>query len=224
MKICGLMPLRADPEKTMVDEAFADMKRVCDETIILHDQGFCQGLDATEQLHIGKGDGVWSDFSNRLVLLARAHKYGCRFAMWQDDDERLGPTLTKERVRELCESADGAGLTAVAVRVRTAWDDTHWRCDGIFGGQSKPLLQLNPFVRKKIDFDCADRLHCFPILSGRRMHAPDWIVHYGMRTRALREKNVAKYEAADPEQRFSTVPYRYLLDEDGIQLRRLDAS
>lgn len=223
MKICGLMPLRADPEKTMVDDAFADMKRVCDETIILHDQSFCQGLEATEQLHVGKGDGVWDDFSNRLVLLARARKYGCRWAMWLDDDERLGPTFTKERVRELCEAADGAGRPVIAAQVRTAWNDTHWRCDGIFANQSKPILQVNPFLGNRIEFESTDRLHSYPTLKGLAAYPRDWIVHYGMRTRSLREKSVAKYHAQDPEQEYSAIRYDYVLDETGIQLRRLDA-
>lgn len=223
MKIAGLIPHRPDPEKDMLAEVLDDLRSVCDEVIMLYDRtGFGSWRpDLTENMWIEGGDGVWSDFLNRTCLLARAAKYDCRWVVWADSDERLGPTLTRARVLEICEQADKTGCPVVEARCRTAWNETQWRCDGLFKEQRKQYFQVNPFmVGKSIEFDRSPqaRLHSFPTLKGPIMTVDDHIIHWGLRTRSLREKNVARYEAADPKQEFSPIPYNYLLDEKGLKL------
>ena len=225
-KIAALIPLRINPEKTKWSEASAAAERLCDSVIVLHDRqaNDLQGFQCTEELRVEGGDGVWNDWCNRATLLARAAKYGCRWVMWLDDDETPGPTLTRERVQQLCSEAEAGGYVQVSVRVRTVWNETHYRCDGLFGCQMKTFLQLNPFALKNPCFEFAPeyRLHHFPNLDGPKLYTYDHIVHWGMRTRQLRELNTAKYEQADPEKNFSGVAYNYLLNEDGIKLRPID--
>lgn len=226
MKIAACLPLKIDPEKSMLVGSLGDMRRVCDELIILWDNDYqTQNIgEFTEVLRVWSKDGsTWNDWSNRCALLARAAKYGCRWVMNLDDDETLGPLLSRSRIHELCAQAEESGSVCVMPRVRTAWNATHWRADGIFGDQRKPLLQLNPFMLKSATFEYGpeQRLHCYPIMAGPRLSVDDYLIHWGMRTQALREKNVSKYEAADPEREFSNVRYDYLLDEASIDLRPL---
>lgn len=227
MKIAACLPLKLDPEKSNLSESMKQMATVTDEIIVLLDhQPWVTGLNCvkiTETLSLSGGDGIWNDFALRSTLLARAAHYSCRWVMWLDDDETLGPFLTRVRIRELCAQAEESGSVCVMPRVRTAWNATHWRADGIFGDQRKPLLQLNPFMLKSATFEYGpeQRLHCYPIMAGPRLSVDDYLIHWGMRTQALREKNVSKYEAADPECEFSNVRYDYLLDETGIDLRPL---
>lgn len=226
MKIAGLLPLKIDPEKSTLYDSAKDIIRVTDEFIILCDgpqpeaRNVLTGLRATEFITVEGGDGVWNDFTNRLTLLARAAKYGCRWCAFIDDDEVLGPSLTRERVRQICTDADAAGQVVVSVSVRTAWNESQYRTDGLFGGQNKPLFQVNPLMLKApVFFHTYDKLlHFFPRLEGPEGRVEDFLIHWGMRTRSLREKNVRKYQQADKEQKFSTVPYDYLLDETGMTL------
>lgn len=226
IKIAGLMPIAVDLEKSLLREAIVEMRNTCDAVILLHDS---RGVPAvisqcvTEQLWVEGGDEIWDDRANRMVLLARAAKYGCNFVMWLDDDELLGPSFTHKHVHELCEQADAQGHVAIMAKVKTAWNKTHWRTDGIFGRQVKVRLQLNPLMLKNPNFQVERRLHALPRLEGTEMWLPesDFVIHWGLRAKSLREKNVAKYLAADPENKFSEVRYDYLLDESGMTLEPL---
>lgn len=233
IKISGLLPLKLDPEKDILHTVSRQLYDVCDEVIILHDNPDLSlgpprtdiGLAEEIVIQDGKSYSKWHDWSNRMALYARAAKYECQWAMLQDADETLGPTITRARVRGLCEQADANGQVAVIVRVRTAWSDTHWRTDGVFGNQSKPLLVKNPLMLKNPNFMWTPekRLHGLPRLEGPVLWVDDFIVHHGMRTRSLREKNVAKYAAADSNNEFSSIPYDYLLNEDSATFELLTA-
>lgn len=227
MKIAALMPLRIDREKTMLGWAMRDIERVCDEFIVLHDRpdGPPPGIlvPFVEEMIVNSAGDAWDDWSNRATLLVRAAKFGCAWAMQLDDDETLGPSWTRERVHQLCEEAEASGFVQIICKVRTVWDEQHYRTDGVFANQHKTFLLKNPFMLKEIkfEFDPQHRLHHFPNLEGPKMFVDDFILHHGMRTRSMREKNVAKYAAADPENKFSSVKYDYLLSTEGMTLEPL---
>lgn len=229
MKLAGLMPYRPDARKSRIGRALEDMARVCAEIIVLHDRPHSLPTPAlprgvTEEVWITNNDSVWNDYSNRATLLARAAKYGCDWAMWLDDDETLGSDMTAARVGEICQDADLNQAVTVMVRVKTMWDEFHWRCDGVFGRQWKHFFQRNPFMIKNPQFEHgpADLLHNFPTLEGKRHNVSAHILHWGMVTRELREANVEKYHKADPGAKFTDIPYNYLLDETGIHLKKIN--
>lgn len=227
LKIAALMPLKIDPEKTLIKDALADATTVCDETIVLfdNDETRIPRTDVTEVLRLWR-KGPWNDFTNRLTLLARAATYGCQWVMMLDDDERLSPTFTWERAHDICFMAQERGATKVIVRVKTAWNKTHWRTDNIFGMQRKTFFIQNPFMVPgpiQFEFGAGDFLHRPVSMTGPMFWAPQdlFIVHWGLCTRQLRVKNTAKYQDADPENKFSTAPYDYLLDESTLTLEPL---
>lgn len=224
MRIAALMPLKIDEEKTRIAEAARQAREVADEFIILFDKGQdVLPIKCTESIQVRGGNGIWDDFANRMALWARAAKYGCNYGLLLDDDETLGPSLTRERCVQICTEAAASGQVVVSTSVRTAWNDTHWRTDGIFEGQNKPLFIANPLMGKNIALNHTydQTLHFLPRLAGPEGRVPDYIVHWGLRTPNLRQKNVAKYLALDPTQKFSNVPYDYLLDERTITLEPL---
>lgn len=228
LKVAGIMPLKYDPEKSTLENSVKDIIRICDEFIVLWDTPETLGPNriegnVTEYVTVEGGDGAWSDWSNRAVLMVRAAKYGCRWCLQLDDDETLGPSLTRERIRELIDKCEADGYGQVVVKVRTAWDDAHWRKDGVFGQMVKSLLVKNPYMLQRPEFEYGPdyQLHHFPTLNLPHLLVDDFILHHGMRTRSLREKNVEKYQKLDPDNRFSGVRYDYLLSTDGIVLEPL---
>lgn len=228
MKLCACLPLRYDPEKSMLRDAILSMRKLCDEVIVMHD--FASSLPpvwllASEDLRVTRQkDPSWNDWTNRLTLAARATRLGCDVIMWLDDDELPGITLTYDRCRELCQQMLDGNYGQVIVRVRHAWNDTQWRADGMFGQAKKTFFQVNPLMLKSPVFKWGPdkQLHHFPNLDLPALEVDDHIVHWGLRTPALREKNIAKYEAADSECKFSCVPYSWLRDTQNIELRPLD--
>lgn len=233
MKIAGLLPLRLDPEKDNLHTVSRQLERVCDEVIILHDNPsvLCGpprvDIRLSEEIviHDGSWDCKWNDWANRLILLVRAGKHDYRWVLWLDADEELGKTFTREHVHEICEQADAQGHVAIMAKVKTAWTETHWRKDGIFSNQMKTLLQVNPLMLKNPNFEYSPerKLHGFPRLEGPKMFLPetDFLIHWGLRSRSLREKNVAKYKLADPNGEFTEVPYDYVLNDAGAMLEPL---
>lgn len=226
MKICACLPLLHHPEKSLFEAAINDMRALCDEIIVMHD--FRSSIDVgkfvSEELRITQQDPTfWHDYANRTTLLSRATRLGCECVMWLDDDELLGPSLTRERARNLCEEMIRGDYGQVIVQVRHMWNETHYRADGNFGTAKKTFFQLNPLMLKEPVFAWGPerKLHHFPNLDKPALEVQDYIVHFGLRTRSLREQNVLKYESADPECKFSCVPYNWLLDETGMELKPL---
>jgi hypothetical protein len=228
MKVAALMPIKIDFGKSCISSAVSDAKGVSDDVILLWDNplAFNEGSDPgiTENIMVRSIDESWNDWVNRATLLARAAKYKCDWAMWLDDDEELGPSLTYARIHELCEDADAKGFVCVDVLVRTAWDELHWRCDGRWATQRKLFLQKNPLMLQNPNFESTPNhyLHHFPSLVGERLRpAGDYIIHFGLYTPELRRKNAEKYKRMDPTQQFSPIPYDYVLDETGLKLKKL---
>lgn len=227
LKIAGLLPLKVDPEKSKLQEMVKNLSDTCDEIIVLHDNP--EGArpivlgPVTEHLKVEGLTQGWDDFSNRATLLIRAAKYGCRWGMQLDDDETMGPTLTRERVHDICQKCEDDGYVQVVVKVRTAWNETRWRTDGVFGVMIKSFLVKNPYMLQHPEFEYGPdyALHHFPTLNGPKLVVDDYIIHWGLRSPSLRKKNVEKYQMADPENKLSGVQYDYLNDETGIILEPL---
>jgi hypothetical protein len=228
MRIAGIMQLKYDPEKSMLGTSLQSLMNCCDEVFVLIDNPGLNhppmppGLTETLSVKTHSANG-WSDWGNKMALLARASKYGCRWAFHLDDDETIEPGMNFSNVHALCELADAQGATAVEFPVRTVWKEGLWRTDGIFGRQTKYVLQINALMLRSPTFEHTpeERLHAYTTVSGPKMPTLRIITHWGLRTRSLREKNVARYESEDPDQKFSHVPYRYLLDEAGMELQPL---
>jgi len=223
VKIGAILPLRLDPLKDMLPEVLEQLNDRCDHVFVLHDRARTKlPWPVTEEVTIA-GPGPWNDWVNRLTLMARAIKYGCQFVVQNDSDEIVGPTLTRKRLVQLCEQSLAENIAEVIVNVRTAWTRTHWRTDGIYGQQVKSFILRNPFDVSPIDFEWGPdkRLHHFPNLKGTKLRVDDYIIHHGLCTPEMRERNVAKYSAADKDNAFSCVRYDYLLNEQGITLEPL---
>lgn len=230
MKLCACLPLNYDAEKSMLfSGALADMKRIADEVIVLHDYQSVRNmpnLNVSEELRIEHQDKpFWHDLANRMTLLTRAMRLGCDYVMQLDCDETLGPTLTRARALEICQAIKDGNYGQARVKVRTVWDDKHWRCDGIYENMVKTFFHVNPLMLKEPRFAWGPdkQLHHFPNLDLPALHVRDFIYHHGLRTPELRRKYVAKYEAADPDQKFSAWPYSKHADETGLKLLPLDS-
>lgn len=139
-----------------------------------------------------------------------------------DADERLERDF-RRRANRVIRGAENDGFDAVWVHFRELWDDPlSYRCDGIWGEKRKACLFA---ARRDHSFDDR-RVHAFwasyPPKRGDWPQADLNLYHLRMIAAEDRRQRVARYRRIDPEDRWQTIGYDYLLDESGLELRRVD--
>lgn len=227
MKLCGCLPLKYDPEKSLFDDCIRDLRAICDEIVVMHDWGSDNSIGrfVSEEIRVTQQEKpFWHDYANRITLAARAARLDCDFIVQLDDDELLGPSLTRERALEICRQVKEGNYSQARVSVRTVWNEKEWRADGIYEKQVKTFFQVNPLLLKNPSFQWGfdKQLHHFPNLDLPALKVEDYIYHFGLRTPSLRRKYVEKYERQDPECKFSAWPYAKHADEEGLILKPID--
>lgn len=167
---------------------------------------------------------VWEDGLNHRLLVEAAWAHAPDWLLCLDADERLECGF-RERVRALLEAPAARGAPAYALRVLHPWNDgRHHRVDGVWG--SKLIARL---FRARYDHVFDDRrLHgqWAPLNSktdGGYPPVDALVYHLGMLGPAQRERRLAKYRQADPDNRWQRVGYDYFRDEQGLRLEPLPA-
>jgi hypothetical protein len=158
------------------------------------------------------------DGKNHRALTEAAWKHDADWLFGIDADERVERRFRERAEREIA-AAESRGPDAVWVPFRELWDSPdQYRSDGIWGGKRKVCLFRS------------DPDHRF---DDRRVHAlwasvpepPDgWpnadlaLYHLRMIHPQDRAARHARYERIDPDHRWQTIGYDYLLDETGMEL------
>ncbi|MCC6930536.1 MAG: glycosyltransferase family 2 protein [Gemmatimonadaceae bacterium] len=165
---------------------------------------------------------AWDEVGNHRALIAAALRHGADWVICVDADERLEEDF-RARAERVIVRGRLLGYSAYAVRLRELWDDRgQYRADGIWGRK-----MVARFFRLRPDHEFDPReLHAHKapmqgLRNGRFPKADLTIYHLAMLDADDRAARRARYEEADPDNRWQRIGYSYLTDPTGLTLRAL---
>ncbi len=164
----------------------------------------------------------WDEVGNHRALIAAALRHAADWVLCVDADERLEEAFRARAERVIARGAL-LGYSAYALRLRELWDSPgQYRVDGIWGRKS-----VARFFRLRADHEFDPRelhAHKAPMqgMRGGRFPTTDLtIYHLAMQHADDRAARRARYEQADPDNRWQRIGYAYLTDTSGLALRAL---
>jgi glycosyltransferase involved in cell wall biosynthesis len=166
----------------------------------------------------------WDERANQVALVKAARSHG-NWALAVDADERIEAGFAS-RVGVLLAEAEQGGVTCLCFSLRELWGDRHhYRVDGGWGRKTRYRLFRNDAGHRQFD---PRPLHRFwmPLeiareLATRGRHTGCNLYHLTMIEKADRLSRVERYETLDPDRRYQSTGYRYLIDEEGLELKRI---
>lgn len=164
----------------------------------------------------------WDEVGNHRALIAAALRHTGDWVICLDADERLEDGF-RARAERVIARGNLLGYSAYAVRLRELWDARgQYRADGIWGRK-----MIARFFRLRDDHEFDPRelhAHKAPMQGLRNGRFPTTdltIYHLAMLEAKDREARRARYEQADPDNRWQRIGYAYLTDTTGLELRAL---
>ncbi len=165
---------------------------------------------------------VWNDDVNHRLLVQAAWQYHPAWLIGVDADERLERDFRRRASREIAR-ARKKGYLAYAVVLRDLWNarDTY-RVDGIWGRK-----RVARFFKSQLDHEFDTRQlhgHWAPLNSRHNGAYPEAdliIYHLRMMHERDRRARHARYKALDPDCRRQAFGYDYMLQEQGLKLKKL---
>jgi hypothetical protein len=162
------------------------------------------------------------DGKNHRALTQAAWAHGADWLLGIDADERVERDFRSRAEFEI-DKAEQQGHDALWVHFRELWDSPdRVRMDGIWGMKRKAcLFRSDPRHR----FDLR-RVHAiwasYPPSKGDWPQADLTIYHLRMIRPDDRRRRVERYRRIDPENRWQTLGYDYLLETQDLELRQLE--
>jgi hypothetical protein len=155
-------------------------------------------------------------------LTEAAWEHDADWLLGIDADERVEEGFRARALEEIAR-AEAADEDALWVHFRELWDrPDQMRVDGLWGAKRKLCLYRSSHEHVFHD----QRLHIhwasMAIPPEERRQADLRIYHLRMIEAEDRRARVARYERLDPEHEWQGIGYRYLIDEEGIELARLE--
>jgi glycosyltransferase involved in cell wall biosynthesis len=166
----------------------------------------------------------WNERSNQVALVKAARDHG-DWVLAVDADERIEAGFSA-RVAAIIAEAERDGVDCLCFSLRELWGDRHhYRTDGEWGRKTRYRLLRNDPAHRRFD---PRPLHRFwmPLeialnLETLGRHSGLNLYHLSMITKADRAARVQRYETMDPDHRYQSIGYRYLIDESGLELREI---
>lgn len=163
----------------------------------------------------------WNELENRELLLAAAKDAGADWILALDPDERFEENFLKS-LRKIVESSDQE--TVYGLRFRELWDSyDQFRSDGIWGQKVRYcLFPLKQHVRYK---NRSQKLHhrWYPDnLVGHEVLLDYDMYHLKMITSNGRTKRSELYKRLDPNRKYQSIGYDYLIDERNIEIDKIN--
>jgi hypothetical protein len=166
----------------------------------------------------------WDERANQVALVKAARQHG-DWAIAVDADERIEARFAT-RVGSLLADAERDKVNCLCFTLRELWGDRHhYRVDGDWGRRMRYRLFRNDPAHHHFD---PRKLHRFwmPLevargLSTRGRHTGCNLYHLTMIKEADRVARVRRYETLDPDHLFQSIGYDYLVDEEGLELKRI---
>ena len=163
----------------------------------------------------------WNELENREKLLAAAKNNGADWIIALDPDERFEKNFLKS-LRKIVESSDQR--TVYGLRFRELWDSyDQFRSDGIWGQKVRYcLFPINHNIRYK---NRNQKLHhrWYPDdLVGHEFLLDYDMYHLKMINPESRKQRAKLYKILDPEKKYQSIGYDYLIDEKNIRIDKID--
>jgi hypothetical protein len=165
---------------------------------------------------------VWDERANQMALLRAGRRHGARWFLAVDADERLEQRLARD-LPQLLQQAEAKQVEACSLQLRELWNDRrHYRVDGLWNGKARFRLFRNRDHHTKFDPRPLHR-HWMPLeiaanLSTVGAHLPHNLYHLRMIRPGDRAARHRRYLGLDPDGRYQTQGYNYLVDETGMVL------
>lgn len=164
--------------------------------------------------------GSWNETSNREELLKKAKELGADWALALDPDERLEDRFLKN-LRSIVETATDD--TVFGLRMRALWNSyDHFRTDGIWGNRIQyRLFPLNREIAYRIDRkELHHRWYPDSLLGHETLLDYD-LYHLKSILPEARVKRAALYNSLDPQKKYQSIGYDFLVDEQGRKLQKI---
>jgi glycosyltransferase involved in cell wall biosynthesis len=166
----------------------------------------------------------WDERSNQVALVKAAREHG-DWALAVDADERIEAGFAA-RAAMIVAEAERDGIDCLCFSLRELWGDRrHYRIDGEWGRKTRYRLFRNDPAQRRFD---PRPLHRFwmPMeivlnIETRGRHSGFNLYHLSMIGKVDRMARVQRYETLDPDHRYQSIGYHYLIDESGLELRRI---
>jgi glycosyl transferase family 2 len=167
----------------------------------------------------------WDERGNQMALIHAGRRHGAGWFLCIDADERVERAFAT-RVRDLLHQADEDSIHVYTMQLRDLWGDRHhYRCDGPWNGAARPRLFRNNPAHRRFDPRPLHRLwiplELASTLGTCGRHSELNLYHLRMISAADRAARAARYQALDPGQLYQEVPYSRLIDETGLQRKRI---
>lgn len=209
MRIIGIGVCGGGEADKYLEETLKEFKRLCDDTIIVTNNGTQKEFDLIEKY------GFWTYEDNRewgvhqphikTDLLTKASKLRPDWIVALDMDEKFAPEFTRQEAERL---ASGEEI-AYYFMVVNLYNDTEHFAHSI-GIQRfwnirffKHLPGYGYEYQKK-------SLHCGlapPLFYKYGWHAPYYLEHFGLMRKEDRDRRVARYQQYDPKAKFKGREY-----------------
>ena len=158
----------------------------------------------------------WDERGNQVALVKAAREHG-DWALAVDADERVEAGFAA-RAGTLVADAAREGIDCFCFSLRELWGDRHhYRADGEWGRKTRYRLFRNDPAHRRFD---PRPLHRFwmPMeiafnIEARGRHSGFNLYHLSMIEERDRMARVERYERLDPDHRYQSIGYRYLVDE-----------
>jgi hypothetical protein len=166
----------------------------------------------------------WYERGNQMALVKAARNHG-DWAIAVDADERIEAGFSS-RVGALLAEAERDNVNCLCFTLRELWGERHhYRVDGDWGRKTRYRLFRNDPTHRRFD---PRRLHRFwmPLeiareIATRARHTQCNLYHLTMIKKEDRIARVKRYETLDPNRLYQSIGYRYLIDEEGLELKRI---
>lgn len=162
------------------------------------------------------------DGRNHLTVMEAAWPHGADWFLGIDADERVERDFRRRAEAEI-DRAEASGDVALWVPFLELWGSRErFRVDGTWGQKRKPcLFKADPNAHYG-----KQRLHSvwapWPPPKGDYPTADLRLYHLKMIEPEDRQARADLYNRLDPDRRFQSIGYDYLVDEDGIELQPIE--
>lgn len=166
----------------------------------------------------------WDERGNRIALLNEARKRGADIVLCCDADERYEIRFLKNLRRLAKECREKK--TCMGLKICELWDSVcHYRVDGVWDTKKKfVLFPLSEHMTFDTTMFQEHHIHWHYDQIKNLELLPYNLYHLKMIRRRDRAERAELYERLDPEHKLQKIGYRYLTDEDSIQLQAIPES
>lgn len=208
MKILGYGICGAGEADRYLEQTLQEFKRLCDETVIVLNRATTKEVELVRRYGFQTvvDDREWGVEQNHIKqdLMTYVKRRNPDICICLDMDEVFDPKFTKDQIPRLFETGDALYFYIVNLwnegwnRQWSFWNIRAWR----FGEDIKIL-------NKPLHCGLAPEWTYY-----NASYAPHFVKHYGLMTKADRQRKIERYQKYDPKAKYKDQSYYDALTQD----------